>query len=190
MKLYQCMHHTERMCQEQGRQLLHFWFLNYFPLTRFHIVNRVRAITPKLYGIYSWNFTSACITLIRCVMNSLFIRGKYIWRIYASTFHCYLYCESNFQLLDDKEYWTFIFWFNLKDCLLPYLVLCCLTNFCQMKSKFMFYYHSAYWLKQRFSLKNDIYLNNNFMVYLLQLHINPFSEWHLAGASVSYGHFF
>ena len=26
--------------------------------------------------------------------------------------------------------------------------------------------------------------------YLLQLHINPFSEWHLAGASVSYGHFF
>ena len=31
------------------------------------------------------------------------------------------------------------------------------------------------------SLKNDIYLNNNFMVYLLQLHINPFSEWHLAG---------
>ena len=33
-------------------------------------------------------------------------------------------------------------------------------------------------------------LNNNFMVYLLQLHINPFSEWHLAGASVSYGHFF
>ena len=29
------------------------WFLNYFPLTRFHIVNRVRAITPKLFGIYS-----------------------------------------------------------------------------------------------------------------------------------------
>ena len=27
------------------------------------------------------------------------------------------------------------------------------------------------------------------MVYLLQLHIKPFSEWHLAGASVSYGHF-
>ena len=48
MKLYQCMHHTETMCHEQGRQLLHFWFLNYFPLTRFHIVNRVRAITPKL----------------------------------------------------------------------------------------------------------------------------------------------
>ena len=118
MKLYQCMHHTETMCQEQGRQLLLFWFLNYFPLTRFHILNRVRAITPKLYGIYSWNFTSACITLIRCVMNSLFIRGKYICRIYASTFHCYLSCESNFQLLDDKEYWTFMFWFNLKDCLL------------------------------------------------------------------------
>ena len=46
-----------------------FCFFNYFPLTRFHIVNRVRAITPKLYGIYSWNFTSACIILIQCVMN-------------------------------------------------------------------------------------------------------------------------
>ena len=48
MKLYQCMHHINMMCHEQGKQLLHFWFLNYFPLTRFHIVNRVRAITPKL----------------------------------------------------------------------------------------------------------------------------------------------
>ena len=69
MKLYQCMHHINMMCHEQGRQLLHLLFLNYFPLTRFHIVDRVRAITPKLYGIYLWNFTSACITLIRCVMN-------------------------------------------------------------------------------------------------------------------------
>ena len=69
MKLHRCIHHSKRMCHEQGRQHLHFWFLNYFPLTRFHIVNRVQAITPKLYGIYSWNFTSAYITLIRCVMN-------------------------------------------------------------------------------------------------------------------------
>ena len=69
MKLHRCIHHNKTMCHEQGRQLLHFWFLNYFPLTKFHIVNRVRAITPKPYGIYSWNFTSACITLIRCVMN-------------------------------------------------------------------------------------------------------------------------
>ena len=29
--------------------------------------------------------------------------------------------------------------------------------------------------------KNDIYLNNDFMLYLLQLHINPFSEWHFGG---------
>ena len=29
----------------------------------------VRAIIPKLYGIYSWNFTGAYITLRRCVMN-------------------------------------------------------------------------------------------------------------------------
>ena len=69
VKLHRCIHHNKTMCQQQGRQLLHFWFLNYFPLTKFHIVNRVRAITPKPYGIYSWNFTSACITLRRCVMN-------------------------------------------------------------------------------------------------------------------------
>ena len=69
MKLHRCIHHNKTMCHEQGRQLLHFWFFNYFPLTKFHIVNRVRPITPKPYGIYSWNFTSACIILIRCVMN-------------------------------------------------------------------------------------------------------------------------
>ena len=33
MKLHRCIHHTETMCHEQGRQLLHFWFLNYFLLT-------------------------------------------------------------------------------------------------------------------------------------------------------------
>ena len=33
MKLYGCMHHIETMCHEQGRQLLHFLFLNYLPLT-------------------------------------------------------------------------------------------------------------------------------------------------------------
>ena len=47
MKLYRCMHHIETICHEQGRQLLHFWSLFYLPLTKFHIVNRVRAITPK-----------------------------------------------------------------------------------------------------------------------------------------------
>ena len=30
---------------------------------------RVRAIAPKPYGIYSWNFTGAYITIRRCVMN-------------------------------------------------------------------------------------------------------------------------
>ena len=29
----------------------------------------VRAVTPKPYGIYSWNFTGAYITIRRCVMN-------------------------------------------------------------------------------------------------------------------------
>ena len=44
------MHDIEMMCHEQGRQLLLVWFLIYLPLTKFHIVNRVRAITPKPYG--------------------------------------------------------------------------------------------------------------------------------------------
>ena len=33
MKLHRCIHHKKTMCHEQGRQLSHFWFLNYFPLT-------------------------------------------------------------------------------------------------------------------------------------------------------------
>ena len=33
MKLHRCIHHIETMCHEQGRQLLYFWFLNYFRLT-------------------------------------------------------------------------------------------------------------------------------------------------------------
>ena len=33
MKLHRCIHHNKTMCHEQGRQLSHFWFLNYFPLT-------------------------------------------------------------------------------------------------------------------------------------------------------------
>ena len=32
MKLHRCIHHNKTMCHEQGRQLLHFWFLNYIPL--------------------------------------------------------------------------------------------------------------------------------------------------------------
>ena len=33
VKLHSAIHHNKTMCHEQGRQLLHFWFLNYFPLT-------------------------------------------------------------------------------------------------------------------------------------------------------------
>ena len=39
------------------------------PSVRPYVPLRVRAITPKPYGIYSGNFMSACIALIRCVMN-------------------------------------------------------------------------------------------------------------------------
>ena len=37
--------------------------------TRTSVPVRVRAITPKPYGIYLWNFTDACMTLRRCVVN-------------------------------------------------------------------------------------------------------------------------
>ena len=34
------MHDIEAMCNEHERQLLLIWFMNYLPLTKFHIVNR------------------------------------------------------------------------------------------------------------------------------------------------------
>ena len=46
MKLYRCMHDIEMMCCEKGRQNLLVWFLNYLPLTKFHIVNRVWGHDP------------------------------------------------------------------------------------------------------------------------------------------------
>ena len=39
MKIYRCMHDIEAMCNEHGRQLLLIWFMNYLPLTKFHIEN-------------------------------------------------------------------------------------------------------------------------------------------------------
>ena len=61
------MHHIETICHEQGRQLLHFWSLFYLPLTKFHIVNRVRAITPKqkkkklfLFFFVGWGLGGGC----------------------------------------------------------------------------------------------------------------------------------
>ena len=48
MKLYRCMHDIEAMCNEHGRQLLLIWFINYLPLTKFHIVNPVWAISTLL----------------------------------------------------------------------------------------------------------------------------------------------
>ena len=48
MKIYRCMHDTEAMCNEHGRQLLLIWFMNYLPLTKFHIVNRVWAISTLI----------------------------------------------------------------------------------------------------------------------------------------------
>ena len=36
---------------------------------RMYVPIRVRAITPKVYGIYLLNFTGACMTLRRCVRN-------------------------------------------------------------------------------------------------------------------------
>ena len=91
MKLHRCIHHNKTMCHEQGRQLLHFWFFNYFPLTRFHIVNRVNSCIFYDPAYSKSSGRALSITPVRSVRLS--VR---------------------------------------------------LTNFCQTKSKFMFYYHSAY----------------------------------------------
>ena len=48
MKIYRCMHDIEAMCNEHWRQLLLIWFINYLPLTKFHIVNRVWAISTLI----------------------------------------------------------------------------------------------------------------------------------------------
>ena len=48
MKIYRCMHDIEAMCNEHGRQLLLIWFINYLPLTKFHIVNRMWAISTLI----------------------------------------------------------------------------------------------------------------------------------------------
>ena len=48
MKIYRCMHDIEAMCNEHGRQLLLIWFINYLSLTKFHIVNRVWAISTLI----------------------------------------------------------------------------------------------------------------------------------------------
>ena len=48
MKIYRCMHDIEAMCNEHGRQLLLIWFRNYLPLTKFHIVNPVWAISTLI----------------------------------------------------------------------------------------------------------------------------------------------
>ena len=80
MKLYQCMHHINTVCHEQGRQLLHFLFLN-SSLVFVDLVNGVRAITPtpKLYGIYS-------IKLNRCMHDIELMcheQGRQLWHFYA-----------------------------------------------------------------------------------------------------------
>ena len=49
MKLYRYMHDLETKFRKKGRQLLFVQFLNYLPLTKFNIVNRVRDIFMKIY---------------------------------------------------------------------------------------------------------------------------------------------
>ena len=87
------MHDIEVMCNEHGRQLLLIWFMNYLPLTKFHIVNSVWAITPKPYGIYLWKFTDVCMTLRRCVMKWKTTLAYLVYELSALTkFH------NNFML--------------------------------------------------------------------------------------------
>ena len=60
------MHDIEAMCNEHGRQLLLIWFMNYLPLTRFHIVNRVWAISTLII--------TSCCTCHNYICN-LFLNG-------------------------------------------------------------------------------------------------------------------
>ena len=66
MKIYRCMHDIEAMCNEHGRQLLLIWFINYLPLTKFHIVNPVWAISTLI-------ITSCC--TCHNYMCNLFLKG-------------------------------------------------------------------------------------------------------------------
>ena len=66
MKIYRCMHDLEAICYEHGRQLLLIWFINYLPLTKFHIVNRVWAISTLII--------TSCCTCHNYICN-LFLNG-------------------------------------------------------------------------------------------------------------------
>ena len=66
MKIYRCMHDIEAMCNEHGRQLLLIWFINYLPLTKFHIVNPVWAISTLII--------TSCCTCHNYICN-LFLNG-------------------------------------------------------------------------------------------------------------------
>ena len=66
MKIYRCMHDIEAMCNEHGRQLLLIWFINYLPLTKFHIVNPLWAISTLII--------SSCCTCHNYICN-LFLNG-------------------------------------------------------------------------------------------------------------------
>ena len=52
MKYHRCIQHNKTMCHEQGRQLLQFWFLNYFPLMCMHDIG---LMCHKL-GRQLWHF--------------------------------------------------------------------------------------------------------------------------------------
>ena len=53
----------------EGHYVLPLSVQSIHPSVCLYIPLRVWAITPKPYGIYSWNFTCACIILRQCVMN-------------------------------------------------------------------------------------------------------------------------
>ena len=70
MKIYRCLHDIEAMCNECRRQLLLIWFINYLPLTKFHIVNRVWAISTFII--------TSCCTCPNYICN-LFLNGIFFF---------------------------------------------------------------------------------------------------------------
>ena len=103
MKLYRCMHDIEMMCREKGRQLLLAWFFNYLPSTKFHIVNRVCAITLS-YLVYE-------LSALDLVPYSKLCPGHNsltIWNIFMKLYRCMHGIET---MCHDKGRQLLLVWF-------------------------------------------------------------------------------
>ena len=87
------MHDIEAMCPEHGRQLLLIWLMNYLPLTKFHIVNCVWAISTLLI--------TSCCTCHNYICN-LFLNGILVWGGGGGGHLCPIDTFSSIRYLTDE----------------------------------------------------------------------------------------